>query len=83
MTMAMTTTAPGHVVTGVGRAPSWTDREVAVLRLLAQGMSTREVARALCWSERTIKNVVSDLTTRHGLRNRTHAVAVAVRTGVV
>ncbi len=46
-------------------------------------MSTREVARALCWSERTIKNVVYDLTSRHGLRNRTHAVAVAVRAGVV
>jgi DNA-binding NarL/FixJ family response regulator len=65
------------------RAPDWTDREIAVLGLLAQGLSTREVARALCWSERTIKNVVYDLTTRHGLRNRTHAVAVAVRAGVV
>lgn len=61
----------------------WSDREIAVLRLLAQGMSTREVARALSWSERTIKNVVYDLTTRHGLRNRTHAVAVAVRAGLV
>ena len=63
--------------------PSWSEREIAVLRLLAQGMSTREVARTLCWSERTIKNVVYDLTSRHGLRNRTHAVAVAVRAGVV
>ncbi len=72
--MTITTTRP-H--------PSWSEREIAVLRLLAQGMSTREVARALCWSERTIKNVVYDLTTRHGLRNRTHAVAVAVRAGVV
>ena len=62
---------------------SWSEREVAVLRLLAQGMSTREVARALSYSERTIKNVVYDLTTRNGLRNRTHAVAVAVRSGVV
>ncbi len=62
---------------------AWSDREIAVLRLLAQGMSTREVAGALCWSERTIKNVVYDLTTRHGLRNRTHAVAVAVRAGLV
>lgn len=61
----------------------WSAREIAVLRLLAQGLSTREVARRLAYSERTIKNVVYDLTTRHGLRNRTHAVAVAVRAGVV
>ena len=76
--MTATTTA-----TATLPQPSWSDREIAVLRLLAQGMSTREVARALCWSERTIKNVVYDLTSRHGLRNRTHAVAVAVRAGVV
>ena len=64
-------------------APVWSDRELAVLRLLAQGLSTREVAKTLCYSERTIKNVLYELTTRHGLRNRTHAVAVAVRAGVV
>ncbi len=61
----------------------WSAREIEVLRLLAHGLSTREVARRLAYSERTIKNVVYDLTTRHGLRNRTHAVAVAVRAGVV
>ena len=64
-------------------APGWSTREIEVLRLLAHGLSTREVARRLAYSERTIKNVVFDLTTRHGLRNRTHAVAVAVRAGVV
>jgi DNA-binding NarL/FixJ family response regulator len=79
----MTTTLVPHHPTTASTRPRWSEREVAVLRLLAQGMSTREVARTLCWSERTIKGVVYDLTTRHGLRNRTHAVAVAVRTGVV
>ena len=63
--------------------PGWSPREIEVLRLLAEGLSTREVARRLAYSERTIKNVVYDLTTRYGLRNRTHAVAVAVRAGVV
>jgi DNA-binding NarL/FixJ family response regulator len=66
-----------------GSATAWSRREVDVLRLLAQGLSTREVARTLAYSERTIKNVIYDLTTRQGLRNRTHAVAVAVRDGVV
>jgi DNA-binding NarL/FixJ family response regulator len=56
-------------------------REREVLALIADGLSTREVARRLCWSERTIKNVLWDLTTRVGLRNRTQAVAWAVRNG--
>lgn len=58
-------------------------REREVLALIAEGLSTREVARRLCWSERTIKNVLQDLTTRLGLRNRTQAVAWAVRNDLI
>ncbi len=64
-------------------SPHYSDRELDVLRLLARGLSTREVAHTLSYSERTIKNVIYGLTTRTGLRNRTHAVAVAVRIGLV
>jgi DNA-binding NarL/FixJ family response regulator len=60
-----------------------TDREVDVLRLLAEGHDTAEVARALCYSERTVKNVLQDMTRRHNLRNRTHAVAYALRQGLI
>ncbi|HEY8301802.1 MAG TPA: LuxR C-terminal-related transcriptional regulator [Jatrophihabitans sp.] len=56
-------------------------RERDVLLLVADGHSTREVARRLCYSERTIKNILQDLTTRFGLRNRTQAVAWALRNG--
>jgi DNA-binding NarL/FixJ family response regulator len=35
-----------------------------VLRLIADGHDTAEVAQQLCWSERTVKNVVHDITTR-------------------
>jgi DNA-binding NarL/FixJ family response regulator len=56
-------------------------RERDVLMLLAQGLSTREVAKQLCYSERTIKNVLQDVTGRLQLRNRTQAVAVAIRAG--
>jgi DNA-binding NarL/FixJ family response regulator len=56
-------------------------RERAVLALIADGHSTREVAHRLCYSERTIKNILQDLTTRIGLRNRTQAVAWALRNG--
>lgn len=63
--------------------PTLTERERAVLRLLGEGADTREVARHLCYSERTVKVVVQDLTRRLGLRNRTHAVAYAVRRGLI
>jgi len=52
-----------------------------VLRLMADGMSTREVAARLSYSERTIKFVVQDLMLRLNVRNRTQAVAMAVRNG--
>jgi DNA-binding NarL/FixJ family response regulator len=58
-----------------------TTRECDVLRLMADGLSTREVARRMAYSERTIKNILQDLTTRLQLRNRTQAVAYAVRQG--
>lgn len=59
------------------------NREVDVLRLLADGLSIREVADKLSYSERTVKNVLRILMTRLGLRNRTQAVAYAVRAGVI
>ncbi|GHF15983.1 helix-turn-helix transcriptional regulator [Streptomyces spiralis] len=58
-----------------------TAREVDVLRLVAEGLDTSEIADKLSYSERTIKNVVQGLTTRLHLRNRAHAVAYAIREG--
>jgi DNA-binding NarL/FixJ family response regulator len=60
-----------------------TDREVQVLRLVADGHNTAEIARQLAYSERTIKNVIQDVITRFQLRNRSHAVAYAVRQGFI
>ena len=58
-------------------------REVEVLRLVAEGLDTMQIARRLCYSERTVKNVLHDVTTRMQLRNRAHAVAYAVREGLI
>lgn len=58
-------------------------REVEVLRLLADGLDTCEIAQKLAYSERTVKNVVHDVTTRLQLRNRSHAVAYALREGLI
>jgi DNA-binding NarL/FixJ family response regulator len=60
-----------------------TPREAEVLRLVADGFDTCEIATQLCYSERTVKNVLHDLNTRLQLRNRSHAVAYAVREGLI
>jgi DNA-binding NarL/FixJ family response regulator len=60
-----------------------TPRETQVLRLVADGFDTGEIALRMCYSERTVKNVLHDLTTPLQLRNRTHAVAYAVREGQI
>lgn len=59
------------------------DREITVLRLVADGLDTVEIANQLYFSERTVKNIVHDVTARFKLRNRTHAVVYAVRLGLI
>jgi len=59
------------------------EREIEVLRLVADGLDTGEIARRLSFSERTIKSILHDVTTRLQLRNRAHAVAYAVREGLI
>ncbi|WHT23675.1 LuxR C-terminal-related transcriptional regulator [Crossiella sp. CA-258035] len=58
-------------------------REVDVLRLMADGWDTAEIATRLCYSERTVKNVISGVTQRLKLKNRPHAVAYAMRAGMI
>lgn len=64
-------------------ASGLTPREIDVLRLMSYGMDTAEIAVELCFSERAVKRVVSGLTSRLQLRNRPHAVAYALRMGVI
>lgn len=59
------------------------NREVNVVRLLAEGYGFREIAEKLNYSERTVKNILHALTARLGLRNRTQAVAHAMRVGAI
>lgn len=58
-------------------------REIEVLRLVADGCDTSEIAERLSYSERTVKNVLHDITSRLQLRNRSHAVAFAMRRGLI
>jgi len=59
------------------------ERETDVLRLVADGLDTAEIAARLSYSERTVKNVLHGLTSRLHLRNRAHAVAYALREGYI
>jgi DNA-binding NarL/FixJ family response regulator len=66
-----------------GHSSRLTNREEQVLRLIADGHATREVAEELCYSERTVKTVLHDVVTKLGARTRSHAVAHAVRAGLI
>lgn len=73
-----------NVLTPAGLTPGGlTEREVDVLRLVSEGKDTGQIAGELHYSERTVKNVIHDVTTRFNLRNRSHAVAYAVRNGLI
>ena len=75
---AETNGANGHV-----HQAKLTDREQQVLSLIAAGHPTREVAQQLCYSERTVKNVLHDVVTKLNARSRSQAVAFAVREGLI
>jgi DNA-binding NarL/FixJ family response regulator len=54
-------------------------REQMVLSLVAAGLSNREIAERLSYSERTIKTILHDIVIRLGVKSRSQAVAMAVR----
>jgi DNA-binding NarL/FixJ family response regulator len=59
------------------------NREVDVIRLLAEGLDTAEIATVTNYSERTVKTIIQGVLTRRRLHNRAHAVAYALRAGMV
>ncbi len=64
-------------------APPLTDRELEVIRALAQGMSDRQIARTLDISEKTVRNHTSNIYRKLHIFDRTQAVIYAVREGVI
>lgn len=63
--------------------PSLTPREIEVLRLMARGMRNKEIAADLGISEETAQGHVKNVFAKFGVHDRTEAVAVAVRRGIV
>jgi len=66
-----------------GSSSALTPREMEVLEELAGGRSNRAIARRLYVTERTVKAHVSSILRKLGAENRTEAVAIAVRRGLV
>ena len=59
--------------------PRLTDRELEVLKLVAQGLNNREIAKRLFISENTVKNHVRNILEKLQLHSRMEAVMYAVR----
>ncbi|MFL5666948.1 MAG: DNA-binding response regulator, partial [Ktedonobacteraceae bacterium] len=72
-----------NVTYGSPDAAGLTNREIEILRLIAAGATNREVADALVISEGTVKNHLSNIFGRLGLRDRTQAVMYARERGLL
>jgi len=59
------------------------DREIEVLQLLADGMSNKDIAANLYISAQTVKTHIAHIFNKLGVRDRTEAVATALRRGLV
>lgn len=60
-----------------------TERETEILRLMAGGYSNKEIANSLSVAEGTVKNHVSNILSKLGVRDRTRAVLKAFERGIV
>ena len=60
-----------------------TERETEILRLLSGGYSNKEIAQSLKVAEGTVKNHVSNILSKLGVRDRTRAVLKALELGIV
>ena len=63
--------------------PNLTERELEVIKALAQGKSNKEIAQALGISEKTVRNHASNIYNKLHIFDRTQAVIYAIRRGIV
>ena len=62
--------------------PELTDRELEVLRLVAQGMSNLEIGVALSVTESTVKSNINRILSKLGAKDRTQATIIALKRGI-
>lgn len=73
----------GSAIESLDRPDPLTEREVEILRLVAGGYSNREIAGAVHLAEGTVKNHLSSVLSKLGVRDRTRAVLKAVELGIL
>jgi DNA-binding NarL/FixJ family response regulator len=59
------------------------EKDVEILRYVATGMSNKEIAGQLSYSEKTVKNYLSAIFQKLGIRDRTQAAIFALRNGIL
>ncbi len=82
-TLSGSLTTVGERERGAPAGGGFTAREQMVLSLVAAGLSNREIAKRLSYSERTIKTVLHDVVIKLGVKSRSQAVAMAVRERII
>ena len=60
-----------------------TKRQAEVLQLIADGLLNRQIAQRLCVSPETIKSCVDEIRFKLDATNRTHAVSIGIRCGLI
>lgn len=75
--VAQTTASPDPDI-----AQLLSERELAVLRLLAHGLNNTEISQKLYLSEGTVRNYVSSIFAKLGVADRTQAAVLAIRSGL-
>ena len=72
-----------ELVAGAYSPQRYSERELTVLRLVANGVSGREIAQQLAMSEATVKRTLRRIFEKLGTRNRSEAVAEAMRRNLI
>lgn len=60
-----------------------TEKEIEIVRHVATGMSNKEIAHTLAYSEKTVKNYLSTIFQKLNIRDRTQAAILALKQGVL
>ena len=72
----------GRTINGIGSVTSLTERETAVLQLVAAGRTNAQIAEELGFSVGTIKKIIQEIISKLGVGDRTEAAVIAVKQGL-